>query len=163
MAEKHGRARSTRTSNAGVRTKRTASTTTADNEAALDMDQLFQDVEQQPAQLSDERLEEIDSDFALGHSASQYRRAALGMLTRSGKQLIEWAETSDQDAAEALADAIAGVEAAARRYRAMADIMEGSAARGMVAICVRANALELLATARKEHAEDVAEGTSNEN
>jgi hypothetical protein len=120
----------------------------------IDLERVYQKLRRQPAQLSDEQVDAIEKDFAPGAGGSQYRRAGLAMLTRSGKQLIEWAE-GDRESGEALADAAVGIQQLSKRMRAVAKMLESSSVRGMTALCVRDDAINLLDEARKHHLSDV--------
>jgi hypothetical protein len=109
----------------------------------------------QPPQLTHAQVDDLEraiqESLAPGAGGSQYRRGGLAMLAQSGERLIEIAAT-DLDAGEMLADFVAGVEANVQRLRSLADMLETSATRATVALCVREDAIELLREAREFHA-----------
>lgn len=115
------------------------------------------DLRQQPAQLTPAKVEEFERLFRPTSKLSQYRRLGLVMLANSGQDLIR-AATSDQTAAADIAESIAGVEYAASLLRSAADMLETSAWRASVAVCARADALDLLAKARGERDGKAADG-----
>jgi hypothetical protein len=110
---------------------------------------------EQPAQLTEATAMAIESNIAPTAGRSQYRRTALALLGRSGKQLID-AVYADRDVAEMFADSICGIREAALHLRKLAELMETSATRIEVALCVRDDAVELLRSADREHAREAA-------
>ncbi len=106
----------------------------------------------QKAQLADATIDAIEKRLAASSGDSQYRRIALAALARSGKDLIAWAENGNRDSGEAMADALVGVESVAKFMRALTELLECSANRLLLALCSRADAVELIGLARAARA-----------
>ncbi len=92
----------------------------------------------------------LERELQLESGTSQFQRIAFALLALPSGELIAWSR-QDRESAEALADCIGGIRAAARRFRSVAELMEQSADRALVAMCMRADATELLAAAHEHH------------
>jgi len=132
----------------------------ADAINALDHDafaeKLLSDFDAQPAQITNEQLDEIEANF-LGLSWRRSRRAALGTLAMSGMQLTK-VITDDRKGAFALAVARLSIEEYASHLRALADMMECAGTRIGIALCSREDMEALLAEAEGSGQEEVTNG-----
>jgi hypothetical protein len=117
---------------------------------------LFKEFERQPAQLTSDDVDHIEQRFRTEAYSSVYRRVGLIMLAKSGRELVEIAERPG-DGAAALADAIAGIEGAAKVFRAIADNLQTAALRVELALCACEDSPALIAKARHEHADEEAQ------
>jgi len=117
---------------------------------------LFKEFERQPAQITHDDIDVIERHFRIDAYSSVYRRVALILLAKSGRELVEIAERN-RSAAETLADAIAGIDGAARVFRAIADNLQTAALRAQLALCAREDSPALIAKARHEHGDEEAQ------
>jgi hypothetical protein len=109
-------------------------------------EKLFKDFDAQPAQISAEQLDEMESTFT-GNPSGLFRRTALASLARSGAELIEGV-TRDRETALEFVRVQDGISDYAKRLRSFADIMDSASVRIGIALCSREDMQTLMEEAK---------------
>ena len=122
-------------------------TTVTDAEVA-EGEQLFEQLEAQPAQIAPANTDKIDANF-VGISERRTRRAALWTLEKSGQELID-AITGERESAVAMACISTAAMDYSKRLREFADMMERASVRIRVALCSREDTVSVLEEAETE-------------
>jgi hypothetical protein len=112
------------------------------------LEKILSDFDAQPAQITEDWLNEIEASFT-GLGMRRSRRAALATLAMSGMELTK-AVADDRDAAAAFAVAQLSIKEYAARLREFADMMDSAQTRISVALCIRPDMEALLAEANAE-------------
>lgn len=122
-------------------------------------DNILDEFNKQPAQITEDEMRQIEAAVQRDNDGIA-RRAALGALARSAKELMDVAER-DRGVAISLAVMADSIRTYSKRLDSLRSMMDSAATRISIALCIREDMSEILEEAKKpEHYQETAGGAA---